>query len=242
MNLAAVQSFDFEGVAVRMVQRAGAPWWVVADLARAMGLSNSRKLAGRVDAEDRALVHLANPNLNLQGVSLKVTPPEAENEPAAVPSGAVQIVNESGLYTILLRSDAAMQPGTLAYRFRRWVTADVLPAIRKNGRYDLKPLSPRQRERLWQEHRAVRRAVRAASDPHERRFEHARLVELCADLGLDPPPLEECSAEDHQVTQFWLTVDAAMAAGLLENHHRRPALLAFRGGDLATALNTLKAG
>jgi hypothetical protein len=104
-------------------------------------------------------------------------------------------------------------------------------------------LSPRQRERLWQEHRNVRQALRIARDPQERRFEHARLIELCADLGLEPPePLVDFAPEDDLIAQFWMTVDAAMAAGLLENHHRRPALLAFRGGELAMAFKTLKAG
>jgi prophage antirepressor-like protein len=47
----------------------------------------------------------------------------------------VVIVSESGLYTLILRSRTATTPGTVQHRFRRWVTSEVLPAIRKTGTY-----------------------------------------------------------------------------------------------------------
>ena len=47
----------------------------------------------------------------------------------------MQIVNESGMYALVLRARDAMTPGTVAHRFRKWVTADVLPTIRKTGGY-----------------------------------------------------------------------------------------------------------
>ncbi|MCA8036511.1 hypothetical protein LGM46_26430 [Burkholderia arboris] len=46
------------------------------------------------------------------------------------------IVSESGMYTLVLRCREAVKPGTVPYRFRRWVTRDVLPSIRKTGRYE----------------------------------------------------------------------------------------------------------
>ncbi|MDP1142806.1 BRO-N domain-containing protein, partial [Klebsiella pneumoniae] len=45
------------------------------------------------------------------------------------------ILNESGLYTLILRCRDAVKQGTTAWRFRKWVTNEVLPAIRKNGEY-----------------------------------------------------------------------------------------------------------
>lgn len=45
------------------------------------------------------------------------------------------IVSEPGLYTLVLRCRDAVKSGTLPHRFRKWVTAEVLPAIRKTGRY-----------------------------------------------------------------------------------------------------------
>ena len=52
---------------------------------------------------------------------------------------AINLVNESGLYTLILRCRDATKPGTLPHRFRKWVTSEVLPAIRKTGRYEAQP-------------------------------------------------------------------------------------------------------
>lgn len=45
------------------------------------------------------------------------------------------VINESGLYTLILRCRDAVTPGTIPYRFRKWVTSEVLPSIRKTGTY-----------------------------------------------------------------------------------------------------------
>ena len=104
-------------------------------------------------------------------------------------------------------------------------------------------MSPRRRDRLWQEYRVVMDRVLRTRDPELKRHEHLRLAELCRELGVEPPPaLLDGSAEAARVEEFWMVVDAALSAGLLENHHRRPALLAFRGAELAMAFKTLKAG
>jgi phage antirepressor YoqD-like protein len=50
-------------------------------------------------------------------------------------------VTEAGLYTLILRCRTAMKPGTPAFTFRRWVTGEVLPQIRKSGKYEAKPPS-----------------------------------------------------------------------------------------------------
>lgn len=50
------------------------------------------------------------------------------------------VISESGLYTLILRCRDAVTPGTRPHRFRKWVTADVIPAIRRTGSYG--PASP----------------------------------------------------------------------------------------------------
>jgi prophage antirepressor-like protein len=45
------------------------------------------------------------------------------------------IINESGFYTVVLRSRDATKPGTFAHTFRKWVTTEVIPTIRKTGKY-----------------------------------------------------------------------------------------------------------
>jgi prophage antirepressor-like protein len=52
------------------------------------------------------------------------------------------IINESGLYFVILRCQSATRPGSLPYRFRKWVTAEVLPAIRKTGSYGVPEAAP----------------------------------------------------------------------------------------------------
>ena len=49
--------------------------------------------------------------------------------------GEATIISESGLYTLVLRTRDALTPGTAAHRFRKWVTGEVLPALRRTGSY-----------------------------------------------------------------------------------------------------------
>ena len=55
---------------------------------------------------------------------------------------SLSVVNESGLYWLMLRCRKAGVEGTSAYRFRKWVTGEVLPQIRQTGRYVREELSP----------------------------------------------------------------------------------------------------
>lgn len=94
---------------VRTVELDGEPWLVGKDVAQALGYSNPRKaLADHVDEEDKGVTKCDT----LGGVQ------------------EMTIINESGLYSLVLSSKL---PG--AKKFRRWVTAEVLPAIRRTGGY-----------------------------------------------------------------------------------------------------------
>ena len=96
---------------VRAVEVDGEPWFVGKDVAQALGYSNPRKaLADHVDAEDKGVT--------------KCDTPGGEQD--------ITTINESGLYSLVLSSKL---PG--AKKFKRWVTAEVLPTIRKTGGYQL---------------------------------------------------------------------------------------------------------
>lgn len=100
---------DPEFGAIRAVEINCDPWLVGKDVAEALGYSNPRDaLATHVDTEDKATVaiHDGSQNRNMT------------------------VINESGLYSLVLSSKL---PG--AKKFRRWVTAEVLPSIRKHGAY-----------------------------------------------------------------------------------------------------------
>lgn len=94
---------------VRTVEIDGDPWLVGKDVAQALGYSNTRDaLAKRVDPEDKGVA-----NCDTLGGSQAVT-----------------IINESGLYSLVLSSKLPT-----ARKFRHWVTSEVLPSIRRHGLY-----------------------------------------------------------------------------------------------------------
>lgn len=102
--------FAFEGHPVRAISRDGAPWFVAADVCAALDIKNASQSVAALDADERAMFNIGR-------------------------RGDVNVISESGLYTLALRCRDAMKPGTLPHRFRKWVTAEVLPAIRKTGGY-----------------------------------------------------------------------------------------------------------
>ena len=94
---------------VRAVEINGEGWLVGKDVAEVLGYSNSRDaLSNHVDDEDKASVAIYDGRQNRN----------------------MTIINESGLYSLVLSSKL---PG--AKKFKRWVTSDVLPSIRKHGMY-----------------------------------------------------------------------------------------------------------
>lgn len=98
---------------LRIAEMNGEPWMVGKDVAQALGYSNPRKaLADHVDQEDK-----------LQGDGVTIRDSIGREQTAT-------LINESGLYSLVLSSKL---PG--AKRFRRWVTGEVLPSIRKDGGY-----------------------------------------------------------------------------------------------------------
>ena len=115
---------------IRTVMRDGEVWFVGKDVANGLGYSNARKALGdHVDKDDK-------------GVTKRDT------------LGGVQeltIVNESGLYSLVLSSKLPS-----VKRFKRWVTSEVLPAIRKTGSYDMDEYSPEMKAILMHDKKLVK--------------------------------------------------------------------------------------
>ncbi|MEN2980965.1 Bro-N domain-containing protein [Tistrella bauzanensis] len=107
--------FEFEGCAVRVVLRDGEPWFVLVDVCRVLSIGNPSQAAARLDGDERYTL------INNEGI-------------ADARARALTIISESGLYALILTS---RKPA--ARRFRKWVTADVLPALRRTGRYEVPP-------------------------------------------------------------------------------------------------------
>lgn len=101
-----LQIFSYNGSQVRTVEKNNQVWWVLKDVCDVLGLSNTRVVAERLDDDERSKLDLHR-------------------------QGATWCINESGLYNVILRSDKPE-----AKPFRKWVTSEVLPSIRKTGTYN----------------------------------------------------------------------------------------------------------
>ena len=104
-----IQVWNYESSEIRTVQVNGEPWFVGKDVASVLGYSNPRDAINkRVDDEDKGVAKCDT----LGGVQ------------------DLTIINESGLYSLVLSSKLPN-----AKKFKRWVTSEVLPSIRKHGAY-----------------------------------------------------------------------------------------------------------
>lgn len=105
-----IQIFNYNSNEVRTIQRDGEPWFVLKDVCQILGLDTTqlKKVADRLEPDEK-------------GRNLIPTP-GGEQE--------TWVINESGLYSVILRSDKPE-----AKPFRKWVTSEVLPTIRKHGAY-----------------------------------------------------------------------------------------------------------
>lgn len=109
-----VQLFNFENHEVRSLLINSEPWFVGKDVALVLEYSNPQKaIRDHVDEEDRTV-----------------------NESFTVHGTPFTLINESGLYSLVLSSKLPS-----AKKFKRWVTSEVLPALRKTGQYQVKELS-----------------------------------------------------------------------------------------------------
>ncbi|MBQ7654818.1 MAG: Bro-N domain-containing protein [Clostridia bacterium] len=101
---------------VRVSDREGNPWFVAADVCKALEIINPRKAVTHLDDDEHTTVTFSDgrPGHGAQKVN---------------------IISESGLYALIIRSN---KPA--AREFRKWITAEVLPAIRRNGAYAMPQL------------------------------------------------------------------------------------------------------
>ena len=116
--------FNFEqNSQIRIIMIDNNPWFVAKDICEALGLANHRDAISKLDNDEK-------------GVALTDTLGGQQE---------LSIINESGMYALVMRSRDAMKEGTPQHKFRKWVTSEVLPAIRKTGKYEApKPVEKRE--------------------------------------------------------------------------------------------------
>lgn len=112
----AISQYQFGNHPVRIVMRGEEPWFVATDICAALDYKNTSKaVADHLDDDERSNEQLDRARMGSKAV----------------------IINESGLYALVLRS---RKPE--ARKFAKWVTGEVLPSIRKTGRYSMQPALP----------------------------------------------------------------------------------------------------
>lgn len=140
VSVSAPLTFSFVSSSLRVILRDGEPWFVAADVCAALDHSNVTQALKRLDDDEQALI---------------------SNEGIHRGSDQVNVVNESGLYSLILGS---RKPE--AKKFKKWVTSEVLPAIRKTGRYEAPAAVPEAEYITANDLANLSRLVHLISDGH----------------------------------------------------------------------------
>lgn len=103
--------FTYGEQRIRTAPINGATWWVLTDVCQVLGLKEPHRVAARLDEDERMTCLLNTGHAGRRGRTQRLI-----------------VVNESGLYSVMLRFDKPE-----AKEFKRWVTREVLPAVRETG-------------------------------------------------------------------------------------------------------------
>lgn len=118
-NQSQLSTYNFESHTIRTLAINNDPWFIAKDVCDTLKISNVSDALLKLDDDEKATIGL--------------TDSQAGNG-----AQSISIINESGMYTLILRCRDAVKKGSVPHRFRKWVTAEVLPAIRKTGKYESK--------------------------------------------------------------------------------------------------------
>lgn len=162
MNENEIQVWNYESSEIRTVQVNGEPWFVLSDVCKVLELSSPHKVAERLDGDEKG----RNQIPTLGGVQ------------------EMAVVNESGLYAVILRSDKPQ-----AKPFRKWVTSEVLPSIRKHGSYSVQSqfadLSPQLQVLIQMETRQKQIEARQAEQATALAGLEQKIQNTCEVIALD---------------------------------------------------------
>ena len=112
-----LSTFNFESKSIRTLSINNEPWFIAKDLCDTLKISNVSDALLKLDDDEKATIGLTDSQ-------------------AGKGAQSISIVSESGMYTLILRCRDAVKKGSIPHRFRKWVTAEVLPTIRKTGKYE----------------------------------------------------------------------------------------------------------
>lgn len=192
--------FDFNGQMVRVIRGLADPVWVATDLARVLGYRDAEKMTRMLD-DDQKGTHSVG---TLGGEQ------------------TVIVVNESGLWDCVLRSKRPE-----AKTFRRWLTGEVLPTLRRDGFYTFggTPKIEARRAAAKKSLPVLLVSLRQESSGEVRKVLHGLISDDCRILGIEPPRLDLIAPPGIDIeaatAPLWILLDAMTAKGLRWNWHRR---------------------
>jgi prophage antirepressor-like protein len=181
--------FNFGDALVRVVTVDGVPWVVATDAAKILGYRDAANMVRMLDEDEKA-THLVD---------------------TAGGEQTHTVISEGGLYTCILRSQKPE-----AVQFKRWVTHEVLPTIRKTGSYYMADAKPDAIRVRLDAHRLLMKLpdlLEKERHPEKRALLQTQITDLCRVLGFEPPDLSliGCAGPVHEVSPvlevFWETVD-----------------------------------
>lgn len=198
-----IREWSFEGAQVRTLELDGEPWFVGRDVAERLGYSKPENaIARHVDADDKTSTLIQGSGSNYKS---KTT-----------------LINESGVYALIFGSKLES-----ARRFKRWVTAEVLPAIRKTGGYrkpDSYMIEDRvERAKRWIEEENEREALRRQIEMQAPQVQLAEAITASADsilIGELAKILRQNGINTGQRRLFkWMRDNEWLCTGKAEHNH-----------------------
>ena len=111
-----LSTFKFESKSIRTLAINNEPWFIAKDVCDTLKISNVSDALLKLDDDEKATIGLTDSQ-------------------AGKGAQSISIISESGMYTLILRCRDAVKKGSVPHRFRKWVTSEVLPQIRKTGSY-----------------------------------------------------------------------------------------------------------
>lgn len=198
------QIFNFEKNEVRTSLVNDEPYFVGKDVASVLGYSNTPKsIRDHVDEEDKT-----------------------QNESFTVNGTALMLINESGLYSLILKSKLPN-----ARKFKRWVTSEVLPTIRKTGSYTNVPQSFAQALRLAADLEEKNQLLEQQIAEYEPKISYLDMIlsstdtvatsQIAADYGMSAIALNKLLNElgvQHKVSGQWILYRKHMNQGYTKSH------------------------
>lgn len=199
------QIFNFEQNEVRTILVNDEPYFVGKDVAGVLGYSNTKDALSRhVDSEDKT-----GSRITTSGQSREMT-----------------IINESGLYSLILKSKLPN-----ARKFKRWVTSEVLPTIRKTGSYTNVPQSFAQALRLAADLEEKNQLLEQQIAEYEPKISYLDMIlsstdtvatsQIAADYGMSAIALNKLLNElgvQHKVSGQWILYRKHMNQGYTKSH------------------------